>query len=372
MQQRLLLFLLIFSLLLAGCKHKPTSQDQTPQFEIEVGEVVADSIVMRYEFITHLKSGYDAVIQPRVSGYLLRSNVQAGKPVRRGELLFELDANLLSTSLLAAQADLLSAQARESEARSNYERALPLATQGAISRSQMNDYQTSYESARQAVRSARQQLKNAQLQVGYARICSPIDGIAAYPTAHIGDYVGVGTQFPTLTTISNMDTLQAEVSIPTSLYLRYASSGRATYDNRGLLSDITLYLDNGEEYKYKGIYDYTKQNISPTAGTITLVVDFPNPDAYLKVGEYARIEAGMGHRQRCLLVEQRAVESSQGVNYVWVIDDNDVAHYRRVEVREAFGSQFIIDNGVQAGERVALTGGQKLHEGMKVTPIIKR
>jgi membrane fusion protein (multidrug efflux system)/multidrug efflux system membrane fusion protein len=73
-----------------------------------------------------------------------------------------------------------------------------------------------------------------------------------------------------------------------------------------------------------------------------------------------------------LLVEQRAVESSQGVNYVWVIDDNSVAHYRRVEVREVFGSQFIIDNGVQAGERVALTGGQKLHEGMKVTPIIKR
>jgi membrane fusion protein (multidrug efflux system)/multidrug efflux system membrane fusion protein len=55
-----------------------------------------------------------------------------------------------------------------------------------------------------------------------------------------------------------------------------------------------------------------------------------------------------------------------------VIDDDDVAHYRRVQVREAFGSQFIIDNGVQAGERVALTGGQKLHEGMKVTPIIKR
>lgn len=371
MQQRLLLFSLIINLLLTGCRHSPTSHGEAPRLDIEVGEVVADSIVMRYEFVTHLESSYDAVIQPRVSGYLLRSNVKAGKPVRRGELLFELDANLLSTSLLAAQADLLSAQARESEARSNYERAQPLALQGAISRSQMDDYKTTYESARQAVRAARQQLKNAQLQVGYARILSPIDGIAANPTAHVGDYVGVGTQFPTLTTISNMDTLQAEVAIPTSLYLRYASSGRAIYENQGLLSDVTLYLDNGEEYKYKGIYDYTRQNISPTAGTITLVVDFPNPDAYLKVGEYARIETGMGTKQRCLLVPQRAVESSQGVSFVWIIDDDDVAHYRRVEVAEAFGEQFIILSGVQAGERVALTGGQKLREGMKVTPIIK-
>lgn len=371
MQQRLLLFSLILNLLSTGCIHKPSSQNKAPQLEIEVSEVVADSIIMRYEFVTHLASSYDAVIQPRVSGYLLRSNVKAGEPVKRGDLLFELDANLLSTSLLAAQADLSSAQAKESEARSNYERAQPLAFQGAISRSQMDDYKTTYESARQAVRSARQQLKNAQLQVGYARIYSPIDGIAANPTAHVGDYVGVGTQFPTLTTISNMDTLQAEVSIPTSLYLRYASSGRATYENRGLLSDVTLYLDNGEEYKYKGIYDYTKQNISPTAGTITLVVDFPNPDAYLKVGEYACIEVGMGQKQRCVLVPQQAVESSQGINYVWVIDNDNVAHYRRVELREAYDSQFILSSGVQAGERVALTGGQKLREGMKVIPIIK-
>lgn len=371
MRQNLLIFLIIFSVIVVACGRKPSTKKSMPNLEIEVAEVTSDSILMRYEFVTHLKSGYDAIIQPRVSGYLQRSYVKSGEPVKRGDLLFVIDAALLNTTLRAAQANLLSAQAKESEARNNYERALPLAAQGAISELQIDEYKTNYASSQQAVQSAREQLKNARLQVGYARIYSPIDGIASHSPAHEGDYVGVGTQYPTLTTISNMDTLKAEISIPTSLYLRYASVGRATYDNRNLLSDIRLYLDGGYEYEYRGVYDYTQQNISPTAGTITLVVDFPNPEAYLKAGEYARVQVGMGQKQRCVLVPMQAVVSSQGVNYVWVIRSDSSAQYRRVEVGERQDSQWIVEDGLQPHEMVALTGVQKLHNGAKVKPITK-
>ena len=371
MRQKLFIFLFFTALITAGCSHKTNKKTSMPNLEIEVARVTSDSILMRYEFVTHLTSGYDAIIQPRVSGYLKRSYIKAGEPVKRGDLLFVIDADLLNTTLRAAQSNLLSAQAKESEARNNYERALPLASQGAISESQMDEYKTSYVSAQQAVKSAREQFENARLQVGYARIYAPINGIVAYSQAHEGDYVGVGTQYPTLTTISNMDTLKAEISIPTSLYLRYATSGRATYDNRNLLSDVRLFLDNGQEYKYKGVYDYTQQNISPTAGTISLFVDFPNPESYLKVGEYARIQAGMGQKQLCVLVPQQAVVSSQGINYAWVITPDSTAQYRRVEVGEKYGSQWIIESGLQQDEMVALTGVQKLRNGEKVTPIKK-
>lgn len=369
MRQNLSIFLIVFASLVAGCRHKMNDKRVMPKLEIEVAEVVSDSIMMRYEFVTHLTSGYDAIIQPRVSGYLKRSFVKSGEPVKRGDLLYVIDADLLNTTLRAAQANFRSAQAKESEARNNYERALPLASQGAISESQMDEYKTNYVAARQAVQSAREQLENAKLQVGYARIYSPINGIASYSPAHEGDYVGVGTQYPTLTTISNMDTLKAEISIPTTLYLRHTTSNRATYDNRNLLSDVRLYLDNGDEYKYPGVYDYTQQNISPTAGTISLFVDFPNPESYLKVGEYARIQAGMGHKRLCVLVPQQAIVSSQGVNYVWVIRQDSSAQYRRVVVGEKYGSLWIVDQGLQSGEKVALTGVQKLRNGEKVTPI---
>ena len=371
MRQNVYMLLIVTALTMPGCGHKTVSKSTEPRLQIEVQAASKDSLVMRYEFVTHLESGYDVLIQPRISGNLLRSYVKSGQPVKRGDLLFTIDANLLNTTLLSAQANLLSAQAKESEARNNYDRAQPLALQGAISKTQMDEYKTTYAAARQAVQAARQQLENARLQVGYTRIYAPISGIVASTSAHEGDYVGVGTQFPTLTTISNMDTLKAEISIPTSLYLRHSSIGRATYDNRELLSDIRLYLDGGEEYLHKGVYDYTKQNISTTAGTITLVVDFPNPDAYLKAGEYARIKAGMGRKQLLILVPQRAVVSSQGVSNVWIIDKDSTVHYRRVEVGESFDSQFVITSGLQAGEMVALMGSQKLREGMKVIPIIK-
>lgn len=338
-----------------------------PAMTIEVATAEAEELVMRYEFVTHLKSNYDAIIQPRVNGYLLKKSFSAGMPVRKGDLLFVLDADLLNTTLYAAKAQLAAAEAQEVEARNNYERALPLAKINAISRSQLDQYTSNYASARSSVQSARQSLENARLQVGYANIYSPINGIIAWTDAHEGDYVGPGTEFSTLTTISNTDTLSAEIAIPTSLYMRYAS-GRTLYDNRGLLSDVVLYLANGEEYQYRGVYDYTKQNISSTSGTITLVVDFPNPDQQLKAGEYGRVATGIGSKQRIITIPQQCVNRTQGIESVWVVRGDSTVEYRQISTAETLGSRWVIQSGLSEGERVAVTGSQKLHNGAKVIP----
>lgn len=368
MQQKLLLISLLVTIVTLGCQHKKTSE-QMPSFRIEVARVEADSVSLNYEFVTHLEGGYKALLQPRVNGYLLWSALQTSKVVKAGELLFVIDASELNTSLRSAQAQLLSAKAKQAEAKSNYERAAPLADIDAISKTQLDQYKTAYLAAEQAVRAAREDVKNAQLQVGYTRIISPINGVAAATAAHVGDYVGAGTQFSTLSTISNMDSLKAELSLPTTKYLQVAGDGRALYDNRDLLSDVTLYLANGEEYKYKGTYDYTRQSISPTAGTITLVVQFPNPEYRLKEGEYARIVCRLGRPVWRVLVPQRAVQSVQGVMSVWVIDKDDVAHYRQIKVGTTHGDDYVVEQGLQPGETVALIGGQKLRDGMKVIPI---
>lgn len=144
------------------------------------------------------------------------------------------------------------------------------------------------------------------------------------------------------------------------------------WDNRDLLSNVRLYLTSGEEYEYMGAYDYTQQNISPTAGTITLVVQFPNPEYRLKAGEYARITCDLGGRKRQVLVPQQAVQSIQGVRSVWVVDSDSVAHYRPVKVGSTLGRDYIVAEGLNEGEVVALTGGEKLHNGMKVIPIKSR
>ena len=132
MQRILSIHLLLALLLLSACHHKQKEKRSIPSLEIEVAEAEADSLVMRYEFVTHLKSKHEALIQPRVNGYLLKKSFSAGMPVRRGDLLFVIDANLLNTTLYAAQAQLASAEAQAVEARNNYERAVPLARINAI------------------------------------------------------------------------------------------------------------------------------------------------------------------------------------------------------------------------------------------------
>ena len=271
------------------------------------------------EFIGYLASNFDAVIQPRVNGYLLTKQFANGMPVKRGQLLFTIDPDQLSTSMLAAEAALQSARAQAVEARNNYDRAVPLARINAISQSQLDQYTAQYKAAEATVRSAEQTLSSARMNVGYTELRSPIDGIISNTSAHVGDYVGPGTQFGVLTTISNIDTLTVDVAIPMAQYLRAAGPRTSIFDNAGLLTDIRLMLADGTVYPYKGLYDYTRKDVSSTTGTLVLVVMFPNPDRSLKPGQFARVEANVGPVRPRVVVPQACVSQAQGVNSVWVV-----------------------------------------------------
>lgn len=199
------------ALLAGGCRGRHATGAQ-PSLRVEVIEAATDTVPNRMSFVSSVESNFDALIEPRVNGYLVNKYFSSGMPVRKGQLLFTIDPNLLSTTLLSAEASLESARAQEVSARNNYERAVPLARIDAISQTQLDQYTAEYVAAQAAVRSAEQQVRNARLQVGYTRIYAPIDGIIASSNAHTGDYVGVGTQFSVLTTISNIDTVAVDVA----------------------------------------------------------------------------------------------------------------------------------------------------------------
>ncbi|MBO5983992.1 MAG: efflux RND transporter periplasmic adaptor subunit [Rikenellaceae bacterium] len=370
MQKLFFHLLLAMACLLPSCKRGKIPP--AAPLQIAVATAREDSITMRYSFATHLRYNYEVVIEPRVSGYLMQKHYADGQMVPRGALLFEIDASQLRTSLLSAEAELAAAIAEQESARSDYERAIPLARLEAISASQLDTYRASAASAESRVRAAREQVKSASLQVGYTRIYAPISGIVAHSNAHAGDYVGPGTQFSTLTTIVATDTLTADIAIPTSLYMRYTNDKASTIENSALLSNIRLRMANGEMYPYEGRYDYTRQAISPTSGTITIVVDFPNPDNRLKPGEYGQVECGIGQRQRVVMVPQQAVSTQQNIHSVWVIRADSTAQWREVETGEPIGKEWIIRKGLSRGERVAVEGLQKLRNGERVIPKTER
>ena len=244
---------------------------------------------------------------------------------------------------------------------------MPLARINAISQSQLDQYTAQYRAAEAAVRSAEQALRNASLNVGYTELRSPIDGIAAHAEAHVGDYVGPGTQFNVLTTVSNTDTVSVDVAIPMSQYLRIAGNRTPLADNGGLLSDIRLTLADGTRYPLPGCYSYTRRDVSSTAGTIVLVVAFPNPDGRLKPGQFARVEANVGPVLPYVVVPQRCVSQSQNLASVWVVAEDGTVSYRRVTPGPVYGGMWCIAEGLEAGETVAASGLQKLHDGDKVS-----
>ena len=365
-RQRLTLIFVLILGLTTACK-RATSQREVPHVETATAEriLVAD----RQRFIGSVAANFEAIIQPRVTGFLASALFDNGMPVKRGNLIFTLDGSEQRANQLSAQASLASARAKVVEAKNNYDRAVPLAAINAISRSQFDQYTASYEAAKAAVLSAEQQLINASLAVGYTRIYAPIDGIISSSAAHIGDYVGPGTKFSTLTTIQNIDTVSVDIAIPMGRYL--ASSGRTslTYDNSGLLSDIRLYMADGAEYIHHGFYKFTRSSIPNAAGAIVLVVGFPNPEYALKAGQFARVELNVGADKERVVVPATAVTTRQGVSQVWVCRADSMVEYRRVVPGDIWNGKRIILEGLRADERVVLIGDERLHNNDHIIPL---
>lgn len=362
--------LLLIALVTIEACH-PTSQSSTPTPpSVEVASVVIDTIATRYGAIGYIDAIRTIAITPRTSGYLLRIGYAAGEPVERGVELFVLDSRLAATSLAAAEASLSSARSHLAESRSNYERALPLASIEAISQQQMESYEAEYRAAEAAVASAIEQVASNRIEVEYATIVAPASGIISRSSAEVGDFVGEGTSLTQLATIAVTDTMSVVVSLPLKLYMQHSVARHATYDNEGLLHDIRLTLSDGSVYGAKGVYGYTKQNITPRSGALDIVIYFPNPDNELKMGEFARIDMQLGDAIPRMVIPREAVEQLQGVDNVWVVGNDSRVERRRVDVGGEHGSRYIILDGVKPGERVVVAGGDALHNGDSVT--IKR
>lgn len=351
---------------------KKSSIAPLPTPQIEVYTCRAESISNQMEFIGQTFSNYDVTIQPRISGYLLSTHYKKGMPVKKGQLLIRIDPSLLQTKVNATRAALASAEALLIEANNNYQRAIPLARINAISQSSLDQYAAQYASAEASLKSAASQLRNAEIEVSYATIYSPINGVINQTNLSVGDYVGVGTQLAVLNTIANIDSITAEVSLPVAEYLNILERNKITkptYDNSNLLSNIELRLSDGSLYPHKGRYRYTNRDIATSMGTITIVVVFPNPDKMLKVGQYAKITTNVGSSFIAVLVPQRCVSQTQGTNSLWVMSADSSVKYRRVTLGDTYSNMWVIKEGLAPGEKVLTSGQMKMHDGMKIIPL---
>lgn len=348
---------------------------QMPEPHIAVMQAHKKELPTRMQFVGQTYSLYDVVIQPRVSGYLLSTHYDQGMPVKKGQLLFKLDPNPMQVEVTRAQAALASAKSQLVEAQNNYNRSVPLARINAISQSALDQATATLASAQANLRSAQAALRSANLDLSYTTIYAPTDGVIGETVGSVGDYVGVGTNNPVLNTISNIDSIYVYISIPTAKYLSIVardSLDRPLYDNMGLLTDVDMILADGTQYPYKGQYKFTERAVNSQTGAVVIRVLFPNPERSLKPGQYVKVNADVGGGTGTVLVPQRAVMQSQGVNSLYVVGKDSTVEYRAVTLGDTYGSEWGILDGVRPGELVLTEGLQKVRSGMKIVPVLQK
>jgi len=222
------------------------------------------------------------------------------------------------------------------------------------------------ETRQAEVAAARAAVAEAQLNLGYTRVTSPIDGIAGLRGANIGDLVGPNDPKP-LTTVSQVDPIYAE--FPISEQLAYDVFRRWQADPSAPRTvELELILANGSVYPKRGRADILDRQVDVTTGTVLARGTFPNPGNVLRPGQYAKVRALVEVKKNALLVPQRAVLDVQGVRQVAVVGADDTVELRPVQIGEPFGSLWVISKGLKPGERVVVEGIDKVRPGAKVKP----
>jgi len=244
-------------------------------------------------------------------------------------------------------------------------RDTPLAKQSAIPQAQLDNDIQSKAAATAMVTAAKAQVDQAQLNVGFTKVRSLVDGIAGLAKAQIGDLVGPTTL---LTTVSQVQPIKAYFAISEQEYLRAAPAINAAYQAHRLArKPIELVLSDGS-VRNNGWLVLADRQVDVKTGTIRLAAAFRNPDSILRPGQFARVRVQTRVAKNTLLVPQRAVTETQGTYQVVTVGDDNKASIRPVKVGERVGEMWIVTEGLQPGERVIVEGIQKAKQGAVVNP----
>jgi RND family efflux transporter MFP subunit len=348
-------------LLLVGCEKKEEAAKPGPP-EVGVVEPLQQDVPIVDEYVAQLNGPVNAEITPKVQGYLLKQIYQNGYFVKAGQLLFELDPRQYQAAVDQSKADVAASEANLTRVQADVARDTPLAAQSAIPQKQLDNdvaYQASWEADLKAKKAA---LANAELNLGWTKIYSPIDGIAGVSNAQVGDLVGTSTK---MATVSQVNPIWAYFNISESKFLEIAPTVTQIITGKVNVSTantkpIEYIQANDQLYPAKGQFIYVNRQVGTQTGTIQVAAQFANPDAILRPGGFGRIRIESGVNKGALLVPQAAVTQVQSMYLLAVVTPENKAIFRPVKVGDRVGTNWIISQGLQPGDRVVVDGLLKL------------
>lgn len=343
-----------------GCAKKEVAGPTRPP-EVVVADVVQQNVPVYAEWVAQLNGPVNADITPKVQGYLLQQNYQNGFFVKKGQLLFTLDPRQYQAALDEAKAQVATAQANLAKADEDVARDTPLAAQRAIPQKDLDTDITTQAAMTAQVKAAKAALDNAELNLAWTKVYSPIDGIAGASNSQVGDLVGTTTK---MVTVSQVDPIWAYFNPSESLYLKFAPLVTRFITDKVRSGvgppQVQLIQANDQPYPQKGRVIYVNRQIGTGTGTIQMAAAFPNPNSVLRPGGYGRVRLKVGDNQNALLVPQPAVIEVQSDYMVVVIGADNKARFRPVKMGDRVGPNWIVTEGLKPGERVVAEGIERL------------
>ncbi|MEG6506007.1 efflux RND transporter periplasmic adaptor subunit [Nitratidesulfovibrio sp. 1201_IL3209] len=364
------LFALVLALaaVLTGCKDESAAPKAAPAPLVVVQQVQPRDLPLTYEYVGQTAGSREVEVRARVGGILLRRAYAEGRPVKKGDLMFEIDPEPFKADLDQALGQQAQAEARLQSAQSNRDRVLPLYRENAVSQKDRDDAVAEFDSARAALEEARARVKTARINLGYTRVEAPISGMTSKETRSEGSLVTTTADGSLLTTISKVDPVYVNYSAPSvDLFRlrRMREEGKITLPQKGY--DVTVRLIDGSTYKRTGTVNFIDPLVDPLTGTIRVRAEFPNPEAEVLPGQFVRVIMTGAVYNNALAIPQRAVLQTQQGPMVWVIGEGDVAQPRPVEIGLPIGNEYIVEKGLAAGERYVVEGLLKVRPGQPVT-----
>ncbi|MCB2186145.1 MAG: efflux RND transporter periplasmic adaptor subunit [Deltaproteobacteria bacterium] len=356
-------------LVIAACDNKSDTYQAPPPPKVTVAAPVVRDVVEYADFTGNTAAVKSVELRARVSGFLDSINFEPGGMVKKDQLLFVIEPEPFRAKLNQAKADLATAKAQEELAKATLLRKENAYKTRAVSEVEVLTARAELAKAKAGIQSAAAEVENAQIDLGYTSITAPISGRISRNLVDVGNLVGSG-QATLLATIYTDDPMYAYFNISENDILSYQKALKSGQLAQAGLEPYAVYMGTADEVGYprKGKLDYADPNVDQSTGTVQVRGVFDNADQSLLPGLFVRIRIPMQRLKDAVLVPELAVGIDQGGNYLFVIDDQDVAQFRRVTMGPKEDTLAVVRTGLKAGERVVVNGLLRVRPGLKVTP----
>ena len=358
----------------AGCLEQQATgpaPSPPPPPAVTVANPLLKTVVEWDEYTARLEAVESVEIRARVSGYLETVHFREGSVVDAGDLLFVIDPRPFEAELKRLEAQLVQAEAAEENALTQFRRAERLRTNNSISEEEYQLRLTNQRATSADVQSARAAIESAKLNLEFTKVRAPIKGRIGRTLVTEGNLVQGGSGESTLlTTIVSIDPIHAYFEASERAYLKYvrlSQSGQRP-SSRDASNPVYLRLADEEGFPHRGHMDFVDNLLDRDTGTMTGRAIFPNPDGLLTPGLFARVRLPGSGLAEALLIPDAAIGSDQTEKFVYVVDDENTVHYRKVRVGSIVNGLRVVREGLNADDRIVIVGLMRVFPGIRVAP----